>query len=933
VTLLYFNSIRSKLLSIVAVTILTSLFFAFIGNIAGDIWAFRRNLVTDTTEKSKLLVHLATTHLKEHASQRATDDLKSLAVRPSVLAAAIYDADGKLFASYVAPHEVGQFPTQPGLDQANFADGALTVVTHVLDHGQPLGTMYMRMANDATETVVEDIGISMVAIIVALFVAFLLITRLEKIVTAPISAVATAARDVVEQRDYSRRVLKQSEDEAGMMVESFNGMLAEIERRTAELEASNLEATREAEQRKHAQQEVMRLNEGLETRVHERTAELEELNRELALATEAAQAASLAKSNFLATMSHEIRTPMNGVIGMVDVLHQTSLNGYQVEMVDLIRDSGFSLLTIIDDILDFSKIEAGRLEIESTPICITDMVEKACGMLGHLADKKGVELRLFIDPLMPLAVLGDGLRVRQVLVNLVSNAIKFSSGAQRPGRVAVRVSAVAREDGLWQIEFTVSDNGIGMDEATQARLFTAFTQGDATTTRRFGGTGLGLVISRYLADLMGGTLELASVPGTGSTFTVCLPFTATDAATLVRSSVADIAGLSVLVAGGADGLADDIAAYLERSVGQLERVAGLTSALALSATPKSVPWIWIVDAPTVEGALAEWRRHARSMPAQQIRIVSIGRGTRMTPHAKDMDLVQVDGNVLTLQRLFQAVAIAAGRMPDEVQVQVQVQEHGADDAVFKLPSHIDAIRDGRLILVAEDNETNQKVIVRQLALLGLAADVAENGRQAIGMWRAGHYALLLTDLHMPEMDGYELSQHIRDEEQGSCRIPILALTANTLKGEAQRCRDAGMDDYLSKPLQLKDLQISMEKWLPASPTGPQPAHDPALASVVDANVLRKLIGDDPASIREIFDDFRFSAVQIVSKMRTAVLESRLLHASDQAHKLKSSSRAVGAPDRADLMTDLMPRFEHEFDAVIAFLMANQRQYADRRQAD
>jgi CheY-like chemotaxis protein/HPt (histidine-containing phosphotransfer) domain-containing protein len=271
-----------------------------------------------------------------------------------------------------------------------------------------------------------------------------------------------------------------------------------------------------------------------------------------------------------------------------------------------------------------------------------------------------------------------------------------------------------------------------------------------------------------------------------------------------------------------------------------------------------------------------------------------------------------------------------------------------------LPSRVDALRDGRLILVAEDNVTNQKVIVRQLALLGYAADVADNGRRALEMWCSGDYGLLLTDLHMPEMDGYELASQIREKEMGRARKPILALTANTLEGEAERCRIAGMDDYLSKPLQLANLQLILARWLPVPDAAPglrlpaQGGTMPVFAPPVDVRVLEKSIGADPQGIREIFEDFCHSAEKIALELRAAVAGARLRHAADEAHKLKSSSRAIGAlalgelcaqieiaagAGRMDLAHAVLPTFDLELNAVIAFLVATRAPRPDRRRTD
>jgi CheY-like chemotaxis protein/HPt (histidine-containing phosphotransfer) domain-containing protein len=564
-----------------------------------------------------------------------------------------------------------------------------------------------------------------------------------------------------------------------------------------------------------------------------------------------------------------------------------------------------------------------------------------CATLDQIALLKEVELTLFVDPALPPQILGDPIRLRQIMLNLANNAIKFSSGYGRQAKVTLRITRqINPSSGQEEISFCVSDNGIGMDAETQSRLFTSFTQADASTTRNYGGTGLGLVISRRLANLMGGEISLRSEPDHGAEFTLHLPLQFIPETISPAKISSQLEGVSCLIVGDNLTLAENFFIYLKHEGVAVERVESRVDAQR-----------WIVNRPvgihvivydsghygpySIEG-LRECA-HARS--EVDVRFIVIGRGRRRRCHREVNGDISIDGNILCRGVFLNIVAIAAGKSTDPC-FKKNPCSHQNSSVSNPLMTREKARRLGRLILIAEDNEINQKVILQQLMLMGETADMAENGLKALELWRSGNYSVLLTDLHMPQMDGYELTVAIRAAESGKSRIPIIALTANALIGEAEHCIALGMDDYLSKPVQLVNLKAMLMKWLPEvdSAVYEMPLKEvikaPDISNLVDVNVLKALVGDDDEIIAEFFREFRLTAARDAAEFRAACTAGQSTTAGALMHKLKAPARSIGALTLSklcaymenagnkgdmDMLMTLQPEFERELVNVDNFL--------------
>lgn len=624
---------------------------------------------------------------------------------------------------------------------------------------------------------------------------------------------------------------------------------------------------------------------------------------DLRTAREAADEASQVKSAFLANMSHEIRTPMNGVVGMLDVLQESRLNSRQTDMVDVIKESAFSLLHLIDDILDFSKIEAGKLDVDIAPMDVTAVTESVCASLNLLAQEKGVELALFTDPDLPPAVMGDDLRLRQVLVNLANNAIKFSKDNTRTGKVCVRAALVSEDEHTASIEFRVDDNGIGMTQEVQDAVFDLFVQADSSTSRKFGGTGLGLTISKNLVEMMGGEIDLFSIPGEGSTFTVKLTLPKTSMENAQPAREWHLQGVQCLLIEEPGGYSEHLATYLRAAGTELEQVTEVTEALQWLNVKSARQRVVIIDG----GAAHMTAVERKLLERDNLGVVIIQRERTQLVNNIESALVH-SGNAMNRRHFLQLVAAAAGTVDlDPEKARPQQEEPAAGSP--SVPSRDEAIRENQLILVAEDNPTNQQVVLEQLSVLGYHAEIANHGEEGLEMWREGCYALLLTDLQMPKMDGYELTAAIRAEESDGSRMPIVALSADALVGEAERSQQVGMDDYLSKPARMADLKSMLEKWLDGEQKNSKPAvSEPAVVvdelPVLDISALEALVGTDEARINGLLKAYQDSSRELSVEMLEAWQAGNSAAVAGAAHQLKSSSLSIGAMRIGHMSTEI-----------------------------
>lgn len=743
---------------------------------------------------------------------------------------------------------------------------------------QPVGELIIRRVTN-TQAPTQSAVLAYVIAGLALFCLIILTIYINIFLNLRIrkssDSLASQLQVITESANYESHVQEQLDLGLEAVAVNINKLLTQVQSAITNNQAAQLD--------------LQNLQSSLETEVHNRTIALEK-------ATLKAEQASEAKTTFLATMSHEIRTPMNGVIGTIDLLRQTELDGAQHRLSTIIRESAFSLLGILDDILDFSKIEAGRLNIDPTPFSVADTIEEVGRVLSSVAKKRQLDLELAIAPDIPTNLIGDTIRVRQVLYNLCSNAIKFTSTDEnRRGHVRIAVEVAQNTTDHFTLRFIVSDNGKGMSHAQLREIFNPFIQAENSITREYGGTGLGLSICKSLTELMLGTIDVTSDIGIGSEFVVELPFSTEN--TIKYAHKNSLKEQQVVLVTENPARKQTLNRYLSFMGAKTLHTDSL-SEIELHQENHGV--VWVLDGiDSMEKTNSLLRRLLYTLEDHNQQVVVLSKLDEAAINHKN--IFYLNATPLCKSNFMMSLLVAAGlHTPKQVK------------PVKTLNNYLNveqARNEDKLVLLVEDNLLNQQVLTDQLHLLGFGVEVAENGEQGLQKWREERYSLILTDLHMPKMSGYDMVEKIRDEasqlDDINAQPYVIAITANALKGEKERCLNAGINDFITKPVELNALEAILEKWTQKSKQGTVSISElgEKPAAPVNLEMLAKYVNNDEAKQIRFFKMYLEQSNSLTKEINSAVMVADYQSIAQACHQLKSISKTIGAEQVSKLAAD------------------------------